>query len=157
MQSWGEFELAAPRYAIAARRLFVGPDGTAIGFLVTTSTVGRTHLTPAYPIFAGPDLYLSTETVTPSVRDLRDNPRYALHAFLGLGGEAFQLQGSVAEATAVAEREAAQKAIRFGYLDSNHPVFRLSIGSAHWVFWDKPGRLGGKAVRRNRSYDASAV
>ncbi len=156
MRSWSEFESAAPELASAARRLFIGSDGVAIGFLATASRMGSPHLAPVCPVFAGTNLYLSAATRTPKVQDLRDNPVYSLHAFLGSSDEEFQLHGSAAEVTSTTEREAVHKAIGFGSMDANHPVFRLSIGSALWVYWEKAGQPDAKAVRKRWSHDTSA-
>lgn len=157
MRSWSEFESAAPEFAAAARSLFVGSDGVAIGFLATASLLGAPHLAPVCPIVSGTDLYLSAATGTPKVRDLRDNPAYALHSFLGASDEEFQLHGYATEVTSPTECKAVHEAIRFGSFDVNHPIFRLSIYRALWVYWEKPGQPDTKAIRKRWAYDSSAV
>jgi len=157
LQSWGDFESAAPEFATAARRLLIGPDGVAIGFLATASQDGTPHMAPVCPIFAGTNLYLSAATRTPKVRDLRANPRYSLHAFLGPDDEEFQLLGSSYEVISETERDAVHKAIRFGSFDVEHPIFRLSILGAVWVYWEKVGQPDTRAVRKRWQSKTRAV
>jgi len=157
MQSWKAFEAAAPDYANAAHRLFVGSDGAAIGFLATASPDGTPHIAPVCPIFAGDDLYLSAVTHTPKVRDLRDNPSFALHSFLGPDDEEVQLIGLASEVTAETERNAVHDAIQFGSFDKTHPVFRLSIRAALWVYWENAGKPDTRAVRKRWGPSASAI
>jgi len=157
LQSWGEFESAAPDFAIAARRLLIGPDGVAIGFLATASQGGAPHMAPVCPIFAGTNLYLSAASKTPKVRDLRANPRYSLHAFLAPNDEEFQLLGFSYEVTSATERNTVHEAIRFGSFDVEHPIFRLSIHGALWVYWEKAGQPDTRAVRKRWQSEVSAV
>ena len=157
MQSWGDFESAAPEFATAARRLLIGPDGAAIGFLATASQDGTPHMPPVCPIFAGINLYLSAASRTPKVRDLRANPRYSLHAFLGPKDEELQLLGSSYEVISETERDAVRKAIRFGSFDVEHPIFRLSILGAVWVYWERVGQPDTRAVRKRWQSEASAI
>jgi len=154
VHAWSEFEAVAPELAEAGRRLFVGDDGVAIGFLATGSTSGRPHLAPVCPIFAGHGLYLSAATHTPKVRDLRDDPRFVLHAFLGPSDEELQLRGAATEITVPTEREAVHEAILFGSFDTTHPIFHLGLSSALWVHWENAGQPDTRAVRRRWS-DAS--
>ena len=157
MQTWTELEAAAPDFAKAARRLFIGSDGVAIGFLATASREGAPHIAPVCPIFAEDNLYLSAGTHTPKVRDLRGNPSFALHSFLGQNDEEFQLIGSSCEVTSEDERDTAHKAIRFGSYDKDHPIFRLSIGVALWIYWENAGQPDTKAVRKRWDASANAI
>ncbi len=157
MRSWDAFEAAAPEFAGAARRVFVGSDGVAIGFLATASRTGTPHLAPVCPIFAGTDLYLSAAAKTPKVRDLRANPVYLLHAFLGPGDEEFQLRGTAIEVTFASEREMVHGAIRFGSFDATHPVFRLCIDGALWVYWENVGQPDTRAVRKRWPHSTGTV
>lgn len=149
--TWSEFEAKAPDFATAARRLFVGDDGVAIGFLATGTASRGPHLSPVCPIFAGTGLYLSAVTRSPKTSDLRVDPHYALHAFLGPSDEEFQLRGTSVEVTDSAERDAVHQAIAFGSYDASHPVFHFEISSALWVHWENPGQPDTRAVRRRWS------
>ena len=85
MASWPQFETSAPEFGAAARRLLVGADGVAIGFLATVSSRGNPHLSPVCPIFAGEQLYLSAGAHTPKAADLRSFTGVTQVAELGGG------------------------------------------------------------------------
>jgi hypothetical protein len=148
LKRWDELEAEAGELARAGRRLLGGADGLPIGFLATADARGRPHLAPVCPIFAERSLYLSASGGSPKVRDLRENGRFSLHAFLGDGDEEFQILGSAREVTAPEERERVHEAIPFGGFDRTHPVFELRIARALWVAWENFGQPDTRAVRR---------
>jgi hypothetical protein len=145
---WSESEASAPEFGAAARRLFVGSDGVAIGFLATVSARGAPHLSPVCPIFAGEHLYLSAGAHTPKAADLRDTGLYVLHAFLAAHDEELQLAGRALEVHDPAERAAVHAAIPFAAFKPADPIFRLRIERALWVHWERVGQPDTKAVRR---------
>jgi hypothetical protein len=145
--SWAEFERAAPELGVAGRRLLIGTDGVAIGFLATVSAKSAPHLAPVCPIFCGLHLYVSAGTHTVKVRDLRATRAYALHAFLGANDEEFQVAGRASEVLGAEERAAVHDAIRFAAFERADPIFRLSVERALWVHWERPGQPGTRAVR----------
>jgi hypothetical protein len=153
--SWSEFETSAPEFGAAARRLFVGADGVAIGFLATASARGAPHLSPVCPIFAGEHVYLSAGARTPKVADLRASGAYVLHAFLAANDEEFQLAGRALEVHDPSERAAVHAAIPFAAFQSADPIFRLGIERALWVHWERVGQPDTKAVRRRWPRDPS--
>jgi hypothetical protein len=106
MASWAEFESAAPELGAAGRRLLIGADGVAIGFLASASAGGVAHLSPVCPIFGGENLYVSAGAHTPKAADLGATGRYVLHAFLGAHDEEFQVAGRAGEVVDPAERSA---------------------------------------------------
>jgi hypothetical protein len=146
--SWSEFEAAAPDFGAAARRLFVGADGVAIGFLASVGARGLPHLSPVCPIFAGAHLYLSAGAHTPKTADLRESGAWVLHAFLAAQDEELQLAGRALEVRDPAERSAVHAAIPFAAFRTTDPVFRLSIERALWAYWERAGQPDTKAVRR---------
>jgi hypothetical protein len=146
--SWSEFEASAPDFGAAARRLFVGADGVAIGFLASVSARGLPHLSPVCPIFAGAHLYLSAGARTPKAADLRASGAYVLHAFLAANDEELQLAGGAREVHDPAERAAVHAAIPFAAFATSDPLFRLSIERALWVYWERVGQPDTQAVRR---------
>ena len=148
MKSWSAFAEAAPELATAGKRLLVGADGNAIAFLASASEAGVPHLGPVCPIFGGSDLYLCAGGRTPKVRDLRENGRYALHAFLGENDEEFQLRGTASAVTSPDERAAVHAAIPFASFDREDPIFRLWIESVLWTHWERVGQPDTRAVRR---------
>jgi hypothetical protein len=148
MPSWSAFESAAPDFGAAGRRLLVGADGVAIGFLASVSAAGRLHLAPVCPIFCGGDLYVSAGAHTPKASDLRETRSYVLHAFLGANDEEFQLAGRAGDVTEAAERAAVHAAIPFPAFSRSDPIFRLAIERALWVYWERAGQPDTVAVRR---------
>ena len=148
MTSWSEFERAAPDFAEAARRLFIGGDGIAVGFLATVGPSAVPRIAPVCPIFCCDDLYLSAGMQTPKAADLRRNDAYVLHAFLGENDEEQQVSGRATEVLESTERSVVHDAIPFGAFSKADPIFRLSIDRALWVYWERVGRPDTKAIRR---------
>lgn len=148
MVSWSRLEQRAPDLGAAGRRLLIGADGVAIGFLASVGPRGAPHLSPVCPIFAGDDVYVSAPTRTPKVADLRAASHYVLHAMLGASDEEFQIAGRAREVTDAPERAAVHAAIRFAAFEREHPIFRLSIERALWVYWERAGQPDTRAVRR---------
>lgn len=146
-KSFAAFERESPELAAAARRLLVGADGVAIGFLATASADATPHLAPVCPIFCGEAVYLCAAAHSPKVADLRASRRFVLHAFLGRDDEELQLAGEVTEVTGEAERGAVHEAIPFGSFDRSDPIFRLGLARALRVHWERPGEPGARARR----------
>ena len=146
--SFAAFAAAAPDFAAAARRLFVGADGVAIGFLATVSGDGRPHLSPVCPVFCGGDVYLVAAAHSPKTSDLRANGAFVLHAFLGASDEELQLAGRAREVERTEERAAVHAAIPFASFQRSDPIFRLALERALWVHWERPGQPDTRAVRR---------
>ena len=147
MGSWAEFESASPELAAAGRRLLVGADGVAIGFLATTGSGGAPRLSPVCPIFGKDHLYLSAGSRTPKTSDLRARGAYVLHAFLGENDEEFQVAGSAVEVSGDDERRAVHDAIPFAAFDRADPLFRLGVERALRVYWERVGQPDTRAVR----------
>ena len=146
--SFAALEAAAPEFGAAARRLFVGADGVAIGFLATVSERGRPHLAPVCPVFCGDDLFVVASARSPRTADLRTNTAFVLHAFLGQSDEEFQLAGRTVEIGSAPERAAVHAAIPFASFERVDPIFRLDVERALWVYWERAGQPDTKAVRR---------
>lgn len=146
--SFAAFAAAAPDLAAAARRLLVGADGVAIGFLATVGAAGRPHLGPVCPVFCGDDLFVVATAKTPKVSDLRSNGAFVLHAFLGANDEELQLAGTAEEVEDVAARAAVHEAIPFASFIRSDPIFRLRVERALQVFWERVGEPDTRPVRR---------
>lgn len=149
MIGWLEFERVAPEFAAAGRRLLVGADGVAIGFLATLRPGPAPRLAPICPIFAGGGLYVSAAGRTPKVRDLRAAPAYALHAFLGQNDEEFQISGHAVRILEEDQRQVVHEAIPFAAFDRADPIFELRVGRALWAWWERPGQPDTRVVRRH--------
>lgn len=146
--SWAELEAAAPDFGAAGRRLLIGADGVAIGFLATVGADGAPHLAPVCPVFCGRELYVSAGAHTPKAGDLRATGRYVLHALLAANDEEYQLAGHAREVHDPAERAAVHAAIPFAAFKPEDPIFRLAIERALWVHWERVGQPDTRAVRR---------
>ncbi|MBM4383520.1 MAG: pyridoxamine 5'-phosphate oxidase family protein [Deltaproteobacteria bacterium] len=151
MASWSQFNKAAPDFGAAGRRLLVGPDGVAIGFVATVGAHGVPHLSPVCPIFCDAHLYISAGAHTPKAADLRASGRYVLHAFLGAKDEEFQVAGRALEVSDAAERAAVHSAIPFPAFKTTDPVFRLSVERALWVSWERFWQPDTKPISRHWS------
>jgi len=146
--SFAAFEAAAPELGAAARRLFIGADGVAIGFLATVSERGRPHLAPVCPVFCRDELFVVAAAHSPRTAALRAQGAFVLHAFLGQSDEEFQLAGQAVEIVAADERAAVHAAVPFASFQRTDPIFRLDVERALWVYWERAGQPDTKAVRR---------
>jgi hypothetical protein len=146
--SWGAFEVAAPEFASAGRRLWVGDDGAAIGFLSSVSVEGTPHLSPVCPIFAESGLYLSAVGRTPKRSDLLGDGRFVLHAFLGENDEEFQVAGAARLVAEAEERASVHRAIPFPSFDAEDPIFELAISRCLWCWWEDVGQPSTRPIRR---------
>jgi len=80
MYTWGAFRTARPDLAEAAQALLYQFGGVGLAFLGTVRPDGGPRLHPMCPILHGDGLY-ALLIPSPKARDLRRDPRYALHAF----------------------------------------------------------------------------
>ncbi len=79
MHTWGELRRDRPDLAEAGQALLY-QFGVGLGFLGTVRPDGGPRLHPMCPIVHGDGLY-ALLVPSPKARDLRRDPRYALHAF----------------------------------------------------------------------------
>ena len=143
---WREFAALAPDFAAAGERLLTQESNVAIGFL---ATIGRQlHLAPVCPIFCDAGVYLSVGASTPKRRDLEQDGRYVLHAFLAANDEEFRIAGHAVRIDAASERDRVHAAIRFGAFDRDDPIFGLWIESSMWGYWENVGKPGTRPIRR---------
>lgn len=75
--AWGEFEKIRPDLASAGQRLFY-QHGLGLGFLATVRPDGGPRVHPMCPILT-PDGLFALIVPGPKLRDLRRDPRYAMH------------------------------------------------------------------------------
>ena len=80
MYTWGAFRGARPDLAEAGRALLYQFGGVGLAFLGTVRSDGGPRLHPMCPVLNGDGLY-ALLIPSPKARDLRRDPRYALHAF----------------------------------------------------------------------------
>ena len=93
MTSWSEFAHAAPELAETGRGLLY-QDSTGYAFLGTVRLDGGPRMHPICPILAEGELWAFIVNLGPKYRDLRRDPRIALHSFpTPAGGEEFYVAG----------------------------------------------------------------
>ena len=80
MYTWGAFRGARPDLADAGQALLYQFGGVGLAFLGTVRPDGGPRLHPMCPILHEDGLY-ALLIPSPKARDLRRDPRYALHAF----------------------------------------------------------------------------
>src|SRR3954454_16288457 len=96
MLTWGEFALARPDLAEAARWL-ICQFGVALAFLATVRKDSAPRLHPIAPQFAEAGLF-GFIIASPKLNDLFRDGRYAMHSYPGPANEAaFYLSGRVGE------------------------------------------------------------
>ena len=143
---WREFAALAPDFAAAGERLLTQESNVAIGFLATIAR--QLHLAPVCPIFCDAGVYLSVGRNTPKRRDLEQDGRYVLHAFLAANDEEFRISGHAVRIDDARDRDQVHAAIRFGAFDRDDPIFRLGIESSMWGYWENVGKPGTRPIRR---------
>jgi hypothetical protein len=78
--SWSGFEAAVPELAAAGHKLLY-QYGVPLAFLATVRPDGGPRLHPCCPLVTGGELWLLILGHSPKYRDLKRDPRLALHAF----------------------------------------------------------------------------
>ncbi|HLB26868.1 MAG TPA: pyridoxamine 5'-phosphate oxidase family protein [Dehalococcoidia bacterium] len=136
MATWAEFAAAAPELAErGARRLGIG-----YAFIATIAGDGSPRLHPVTPLIGGGRLLAFTGVHTVKYRNLRRDPRYALHAVLGESDEEFLVTGrAIASDDWASRMQAAAEARRIGMTSRDDVLFELHIERAHWAVWEGLG------------------
>ncbi len=136
MAIWAEFESAAPELAATGRALLYQQPPHAGAFLGTVRADGGPRLHPVAPVIAEGQLWALIVTMSYKYRDLRRDPRYALHTYPTVaGGEEFYLMGEATEVTDALVRATAGAA-RGGQLLDFEALFALDIGRVLHTHWD---------------------
>ena len=141
MPSWYDFETADRDLAtFGARRL-----NGRVAYLATLREDSAPRVHPVTPIIGEGRLFLFMEPTSPKVRDLRRDPRYALHCWVegsdGGEGELF-ISGSASFVEDPALRASAVRVSSYAPRD-RYVLFELSVESAVATIYD-----GDKTVRR---------
>ena len=133
MTTWGAFADAEPELAADGLRLLT-QFGPGLGFLATIRPDGGPRLHPICPVVADGELWAFIIEASPKCRDLRRDPRCALHSFppeevddeLAITGRAVE----VADARAGDERwTAIQAATTANVGAAGEVLFRLEVES----------------------------
>ena len=136
MATWAQFAAATPELAErGARRLGIG-----YAFIATTSRDGSPRLHPVTPLIGGGRLLAFVGVHTVKYRNLRRDPRYALHAVLGESDEEFLVTGhAVASDDWASRMQAAAEARRIGMTSRDDVLFEFRVERAHWAVWEGLG------------------
>ncbi|HEU4760410.1 MAG TPA: pyridoxamine 5'-phosphate oxidase family protein [Dehalococcoidia bacterium] len=129
MSTWAEFAAASPQLAVFGSGRFVD---AAVAYLATVRPDGSPRVHPVTPIIGEGRLFLFMEPTSPKGRDLRTNPRYALHSLVvdqhGASGE-FLVCGSARPVTDPSTRRAAAAAAPYSPAD-RYVLFELDVEEA---------------------------
>ena len=144
--SWSEFAAEAPDLAAAGERLI---RAFSVGYLATLDPAGGPRVHPVSLSLTDGGLYVFVIAGTRRARDLRRDPRYALHTFPHAptadewDDEHFEMEGRAVEVTDGAER-ARLAAAHTDTVGSDDLGYELRIERAHW----KSPQAGRVVVRR---------
>ena len=159
MASWRDLEQAAPHIARAGRALL---DQARVALLGTLRPDGSPRISPVEPYFADGQLIFGLMTWSGKARDLRRDPRCALHTTISgpdAGEPELKLYG-LAEVTGDLLRNACRQAWWIGQPHTAADVFLLDVTQATLIEWDlERGQMtsthwspGRGLWRRRRSY-----
>jgi len=129
--TWSQFAVANPDLASFAKQRFEG----RIAYLATIRPDGSPRVHPVSPFTTDNHLFVYMEPTSPKVRDLRRDPRCAMHCGVedNTGGKGeFLIRGDAIEVTdAKIREEAFQQARTIGYdAQERYVVFELRIEEA---------------------------
>jgi hypothetical protein len=125
MATWSQFAADVPELAaFAADRL-----GQGVAYLATIRADGPPRAHPVTPIIGEGRLFLFMEPTSPKGRDLRRDPRFALHSLVidsaGSGGEVY-VRGRATPTDDPADRDAAMRSANYTP-QNRYVLFELSV------------------------------
>lgn len=138
MASWLDLEQAAPHIARAGRALL---DQARVALLGTLRPDGSPRISPVEPYFADGQLIFGLMTWSGKARDLRRDPRCALHTTISgpdAGEPELKLYGLTAAAGDLL-RNACRQAWWIGQPRTAADVFLLDVTQAVLIEWDLEG------------------
>ena len=143
MPTWAEFAASAPDLAARGENRFREAE---VAYLATVRPDGSPRVHPVTPIIGEGRLFLFMEPTSPKGRDLRANPRYALHSLVadqhGAGGE-FHVRGRAALVTDPSVRPIAAAAAPYSPA-GRYILFELDVEEASSTVYE------GKTPLRQR-------
>lgn len=136
MLRWSEFQAAESGLAESGRALLY-QFGVGLAFLSTVRRDGGPRVHPISPLISDDCLYAFIGVTTPKLRDLRRDPRYALHTFPSAANDdEFYIAGVACEVTSAALRGSVyarfveeRSGTRFPP-ESPDPLFELTFDTA---------------------------
>lgn len=136
MASWAEFASDQPELAAYGWELLREEQGYA--YLATVSRTGAPRVHPVVPFVAEGRLFVSIVTASPKVADLRENPRYMLHATVGdndtefaMRGRAFELVDRTESARVLENHE-----LNTAEVHADCVLFALDLDRVDAAIWD---------------------
>jgi hypothetical protein len=145
--TWRELERAAPELARIARERLDG----RVAILGTVRADGWPRLDPIEPAFAGGEVLIGVGRSTAKARELRRDPRFALHATVAVGDPDVKLRG-----------RAEPSGVRAGWWVErvdDADVYALALDEAVTIEWDVPNermRVRRWTAARGESVDERA-
>ena len=149
MRTWGEFAQEAPELAAKGQRL-LNQCGIGLGFLGTVRKDGGPRVHPACTITTANSLFVFVVAQSPKYRDLRRDPRFALHSFppepppegVTDGDEEFYITGEAIYRNDDQELRRMAVAASGGRLGTHdfEELFELRLSNALHTVWHKWGQ-----------------
>jgi hypothetical protein len=157
--SWRLLTESAPELAAHAARLFSETHGYA--FLATISADGSPRVHPVAPIITPSAVHLALRWDSPKLRDLRRDPRFALHSSvhppddkeLAIRGTAMEVRDSQFR------RAVAQEQVSGAELSESMALLSLTPRHASWTVWrdGNPQRIVWRAGNLNQGQARSST
>jgi uncharacterized pyridoxamine 5'-phosphate oxidase family protein len=128
VRTWSDFAAAAPELATFGAERLHGK----VAYLATIRPDGTPRVHPVTPIIGEGHLFVFMEPTSPKGKDLRRDPRYALHGAVsdtsGSGGE-FSLSGRATFVGDAKLREVAKRVASYAP-NERYILFELSVEAA---------------------------
>lgn len=143
---WEALRSGNPDLAGEAARLLSESHGYA--FLATTTADGAPRVHPVSPVVTPTAVYLALTSTSPKVRDLRRDPRFALHSsVLAPEDEEISVRGTVTELGGGDRDRVRDERICGAELGDSMVLFGLNPEHVRWSTWTdgKPERSSWRA------------
>ena len=133
--SWKEFAHQAPELASLGFERF----NRRIVYLATIKKDGSPRLHPVTPSIGEGRLFMFTEPSSPKIRDLRRDPRYAMHCAVGGGAPLFEylISGSAELITDPELREKMAAIMNAPVVDESYALFEFQVERVLVVDYDQ--------------------
>jgi hypothetical protein len=136
MATWAQFAAAEPELAAYGWELLREEQGYA--FLATVNRRGAPRVHPVVPFVADGRLLVSIVIGSPKAQDLRDEPRYMLHATVGDNDTEFAVRGCAHEVIDATAGEWLRDRQELNAVDIHvaSVLFSLEIERVDAAIWD---------------------
>ena len=138
--SWKEFETHAPQIASMGEKKL----DRKVAYLATLKQDGSPRLHPVTPFIGNGMLFIFTEPSSPKIKDLRRDPRYALHASVerkeGEPLNEFLVSGTARIINDLSLRAKAADIAASPVLTDDYVLFEFLIQNILWIEYDNDGK-----------------